>query len=93
MFSGSLSPFPGSDNNPALELPRVAGVPCSFVTVTLNPFCSCEGKDSVNAIRRLNAAINEEMGMPNCGRGEWSREQLAAISTTSTRSPTPSATR
>jgi DNA repair protein RadD len=31
------------------------------------------------AIRRLNAAINEEVGMPNGTRGEWSREQLTTI--------------
>ena len=31
------------------------------------------------AIRRLNAAINEEVGMPNGTRGQWSREQLTTI--------------
>ena len=31
------------------------------------------------AIRRLAAAINEEVGMPNGTRGDWSREQFTTI--------------
>ena len=35
--------------------------------------------NSVIAIRRLAAAINEDVGMPNGTRGQWSREQLKTI--------------
>jgi hypothetical protein len=35
--------------------------------------------NSIIAIRRLAAAINEEVGMPNGTRGEWSGEQFTTI--------------
>ena len=35
--------------------------------------------NTVIAIRRLAAAINEEVGMPHGTRGEWSGEQLTTI--------------
>lgn len=35
--------------------------------------------NSVIAIRRLSAAINEAVGMPNGTRGDWSREQFSTI--------------
>ena len=35
--------------------------------------------NSVIAIRRLAAAINEEVGMPNGTRGDWSHEQFTTI--------------
>ena len=35
--------------------------------------------NSVIAIRRVAAAINQEIGMPNGTRGEWSHEQMTSI--------------
>ena len=35
--------------------------------------------NTVIAIRRLAAAINEEVGMPTGTRGDWSREQFTTI--------------